>query len=119
VAATGKAVNVKKGQFMAPWDMKNVVSKVAEVGNRSLLLTERGASFGYTLVSDMLNPWMQAGLPVIFDATHSVQKPERRRPQRRERRMVPYLARGSGRRLRWRVPRTHPWPDEAPATART
>src|SRR5204863_56525 len=75
---TGKPVNVKKGQFMAPWDMKNVVSKMAEVGNHQLLLTERGSTFGYgQLVNDMRAiPMMQeVGCPVIFDATHSVQKP--------------------------------------------
>src|SRR5205807_444468 len=75
---TGLAVNVKKGQFMAPWDMRHVVGKMEEVGNRRLLLTERGASFGYgQLVSDMRSiPWMQdLGCPVIFDATHSVQMP--------------------------------------------
>src|SRR5919198_641756 len=75
---TGAAVNVKKGQFMAPWDMRHVVTKMEEVGNRRLLLTERGASFGYgQLVSDMRSiPWMQdLGCPVIFDATHSVQRP--------------------------------------------
>src|SRR5262249_29514357 len=72
--ASGKPVNVKKGQFMAPWDMKHVVAKMDETGNSRLLLTERGASFGYnTLVSDMRSiPWMQdLGRPVIFDATHS------------------------------------------------
>jgi 2-dehydro-3-deoxyphosphooctonate aldolase (KDO 8-P synthase) len=75
---TGRVVNVKKGQFMAPWDMKNVVTKLAEVGNRRALLTERGTTFGYgMLVNDMRAiPWMQeTGAPVIFDATHSVQKP--------------------------------------------
>ncbi len=78
-AATGKPVNVKKGQFLAPWDMKNVVAKVAGSGNPQVLVTERGASFGYnTLVSDMRAlPIMaeQTGAPVIFDATHSVQQP--------------------------------------------
>jgi 2-dehydro-3-deoxyphosphooctonate aldolase (KDO 8-P synthase) len=75
---TGRVVNVKKGQFMAPWDMKNVVTKLAEVGNRRVLLTERGSTFGYgMLVNDMRAiPWMQeTGAPAIFDATHSVQKP--------------------------------------------
>ena len=75
---TGRVVNVKKGQFMAPWDMKNVVAKLAEIGNRRVLLTERGSTFGYgMLVNDMRAvPWMQeTGAPVIFDATHSVQKP--------------------------------------------
>ncbi|MGK7870620.1 3-deoxy-8-phosphooctulonate synthase [Falsiroseomonas sp. E2-1-a20] len=78
-AATGRAVNVKKGQFLAPWDMKNVAAKLTGAGNARVLLTERGASFGYnTLVSDMRSlPIMaqQTGLPVIFDATHSVQQP--------------------------------------------
>ncbi|MFN3764908.1 MAG: 3-deoxy-8-phosphooctulonate synthase [Aliihoeflea sp.] len=77
-ARTGKVVNVKKGQFLAPWDMKNVVAKVTESGNPNVLLTERGASFGYnTLVSDMRSlPIMaETGAPVIFDATHSVQQP--------------------------------------------
>lgn len=77
-ADTGKIVNVKKGQFLAPWDMKNVVAKVTGSGNPNVLVTERGASFGYnTLVSDMRSlPIMaEIGAPVIFDATHSVQQP--------------------------------------------
>jgi 2-dehydro-3-deoxyphosphooctonate aldolase (KDO 8-P synthase) len=77
-ARTGRIVNVKKGQFLAPWDMKNVVAKVTESGNPNVLVTERGASFGYnTLVSDMRSlPIMaEMGAPVIFDATHSVQQP--------------------------------------------
>ncbi|MBN9241181.1 MAG: 3-deoxy-8-phosphooctulonate synthase [Mesorhizobium sp.] len=77
-AKTGKIVNVKKGQFLAPWDMKNVVAKVTGSGNANVLVTERGASFGYnTLVSDMRSlPIMaEMGAPVIFDATHSVQQP--------------------------------------------
>jgi 2-dehydro-3-deoxyphosphooctonate aldolase (KDO 8-P synthase) len=77
-ANTGKPVNVKKGQFLAPWDMKNVVAKVTGSGNANVLVTERGASFGYnTLVSDMRSlPIMaETGAPVIFDATHSVQQP--------------------------------------------
>ena len=77
-AATGKTVNVKKGQFLAPWDMKNVVGKVADGGNPNVLVTERGASFGYnTLVSDMrgLPVLKDIGVPVVFDATHSVQQP--------------------------------------------
>ncbi len=75
---TGKAINVKKGQFLAPWDMKNVAAKIASTGNENILLCERGASFGYnTLVSDMraLPIMAQTGYPVIFDATHSVQQP--------------------------------------------
>jgi len=77
-AETGKAINVKKGQFLAPWDMKNIVSKVVETGNSNLLLTERGVTFGYnTLVVDMTSlPQMRTlGYPVVFDATHSVQQP--------------------------------------------
>ena len=77
-AVTGRVINVKKGQFLAPWDMTNVVRKITESGNANVLLTERGASFGYnTLVSDMRSlPIMaQTGAPVIFDATHSVQQP--------------------------------------------
>jgi 2-dehydro-3-deoxyphosphooctonate aldolase (KDO 8-P synthase) len=115
---TGRAVNVKKGQFMAPWDMRHVVTKMGEVGNRRLLLTERGASFGYnTLVSDMRSiPWMQdLGCPVIFDATHSVQMPGGQGDRSGgDRRMVPHLARAAvacgcdGLFLE-----THPRPDEA------
>src|SRR2546425_128429 len=118
VGTTGRAVNVKKGQFMAPWDMRNVVSKMEEVGNRNLLLTERGATFGYGhLVSDMRSiPWMQdLGRPVIFDATHSVQMPGGKGDRSGgDRRMVPYLARAAvaagcdGLFLE-----THPQPDEA------
>lgn len=77
-AETGRAVNVKKGQFLAPWDMKNVVAKLTSAGGKDVLVTERGASFGYnTLVSDMraLPVLRQTGAPVIFDATHSVQQP--------------------------------------------
>jgi 2-dehydro-3-deoxyphosphooctonate aldolase (KDO 8-P synthase) len=115
---TGRVVNVKKGQFMAPWDMRHVVAKMDEVGNRRLLLTERGASFGYnTLVSDMRSiPWMQdLGRPVIFDATHSVQMPGGGGDRSAgDRRMVPYLARAAvaagcdGLFLE-----THPCPDQA------
>jgi 2-dehydro-3-deoxyphosphooctonate aldolase (KDO 8-P synthase) len=115
---TGKAVNVKKGQFMAPWDMKHVAGKMAEVGNRRLLLTERGTTFGYgQLVNDMRSiPWMQElGCPVIFDATHSVQMPAALGDRSGgDRRMVPYLARAAvaagcdGLFLE-----THPRPDEA------
>ncbi|MGX9144443.1 3-deoxy-8-phosphooctulonate synthase [Mesorhizobium sp. 128a] len=77
-AKTGKVINVKKGQFLAPWDMKNVVAKITGSGNPNVLTTERGASFGYnTLVSDMraLPVMAEIGAPVIFDATHSVQQP--------------------------------------------
>jgi 2-dehydro-3-deoxyphosphooctonate aldolase (KDO 8-P synthase) len=115
---TGRAVNVKKGQFMAPWDMRHVVNKMHEVGNRNLLLTERGSTFGYgQLVNDMRAiPWMQdLGCPVIFDATHSVQMPGGLGDRSGgDRRMVPYLARAAvaagcdGLFLE-----THPRPDEA------
>jgi 2-dehydro-3-deoxyphosphooctonate aldolase (KDO 8-P synthase) len=118
VGRTGAAVNVKKGQFMAPWDMRHVVTKMEEVGNRRLLLTERGTTFGYgQLVNDMRSiPWMQElGCPVIFDATHSVQKPAALGDRSGgERRMVPYLARAAvatgcdGVFLE-----THPHPDES------
>jgi len=77
-AKTGKIINVKKGQFLAPWDMVNVTKKIADSGNENILVTERGASFGYnTLVSDMRSLPIMAknGYPVIFDATHSVQQP--------------------------------------------
>ncbi|MGF1577818.1 MAG: 3-deoxy-8-phosphooctulonate synthase [Gemmataceae bacterium] len=115
---TGLPVNVKKGQFMAPWEMRNVRTKMKEVGNDRLLLTERGTTFGYgQLVNDMRSiPWMQElGSPVIFDATHSVQMPGGlgdRTGGYRE--MVPYLARAAvacgcdGLFLE-----THPRPDEA------
>ncbi len=77
-AKTGKVINIKKGQFLAPWDMQNVVNKMQSFGNSNVMLCERGASFGYnTLVSDMrsLSIMAQTGYPVIFDATHSVQQP--------------------------------------------
>ena len=77
-AKTNKTINVKKGQFLAPWDMRNVTKKISESGNDNILVTERGASFGYnTLVSDMraLPIMSELGYPVIFDATHSVQQP--------------------------------------------
>ncbi len=98
-AETGKVVNVKKGQFLAPWDMKNVLAKIVDSGNPNVLLTERGASFGYnTLVSDMRAlPIMAAmGAPVIFDATHSVQQPGGQgTASGGDRRMVPVLARAA------------------------
>ncbi|MGK0740247.1 3-deoxy-8-phosphooctulonate synthase, partial [Yokenella regensburgei] len=77
-ANTGRVVNVKKGQFLAPWDMKNVANKIADSGNSNIMLTERGASFGYnTLVVDMRSlPIMaEQGYPIIMDCTHAVQQP--------------------------------------------
>ena len=98
-AATGRVVNVKKGQFLAPWDMKNVIAKIAGAGNPNVLITERGASFGYnTLVSDFraLPIMAQFGAPVVFDATHSVQQPGGQGDSTGgERAMVPYLARAA------------------------
>jgi 2-dehydro-3-deoxyphosphooctonate aldolase (KDO 8-P synthase) len=98
-AKTGRVVNVKKGQFLAPWDMKNVLTKITGSGNPNVLLTERGASFGYnTLVSDMRSlPIMaETGAPVIFDATHSVQQPGGQGSSTGgDRRMVPVLARAA------------------------
>jgi 2-dehydro-3-deoxyphosphooctonate aldolase (KDO 8-P synthase) len=98
-ALTGKPVNVKKGQFLAPWDMKHVLTKITGSGNLNVLLTERGASFGYnTLVSDMrsLSILEETGAPVVFDATHSVQEPGGRGTSSGgERRFVPVLARAA------------------------
>jgi 2-dehydro-3-deoxyphosphooctonate aldolase (KDO 8-P synthase) len=98
-ARTGRAVNVKKGQFLAPWDMKNVVAKLVSTGNPDVLLTERGVSFGYnTLISDMraLPILAETGAPVIFDATHSVQQPGGQGTSSGgERRFVPVLARAA------------------------
>ena len=98
-AKTGKIINVKKGQFLAPWDMSNVIKKIEDSGNKNILITERGASFGYnTLVSDMRSlPIMSKfGFPIVFDATHSVQQPggmgEKSGGQRE---FVPYLARAA------------------------
>lgn len=98
-AETGKIVNVKKGQFLAPWDMKNVIAKITGAGNPNVLVTERGASFGYnTLVSDMraLPIMAKFGAPVVFDATHSVQQPGGQGTSTGgDREMVPYLARAA------------------------
>ena len=98
-AKTGKIINVKKGQFLAPWDMANLIKKIEESGNKNILITERGASFGYnTLVSDMraLPIMSKFGFPIVFDATHSVQQPggmgEKSGGQRE---FVPYLARAA------------------------
>ncbi len=98
-AKTGRAINVKKGQFLAPWDMTNVVAKVTGAGNANVLVTERGVSFGYnTLISDMraLPVLAQTGAPVIFDATHSVQQPGGQGSSSAgERDYVPVLARAA------------------------
>lgn len=98
-AATGRAINVKKGQFLAPWDMKNVVSKLEYGGAKNILLTERGTSFGYnTLVVDFrsLPQMRELGYPVVFDATHSVQMPGGRGDKTGgQREFVPYLARAA------------------------
>ena len=98
-AKTKKIINVKKGQFLAPWDMANVIKKIEDTGNKNILITERGASFGYnTLVSDMraLPIMSKFGFPIVFDATHSVQQPggmgEKSGGQRE---FVPYLARAA------------------------
>jgi 2-dehydro-3-deoxyphosphooctonate aldolase (KDO 8-P synthase) len=98
-AQTGKVVNVKKGQFLAPWDMKNVVSKITDSGNANVLVTERGASFGYnTLVVDMtgLPEMAKFGAPVVMDATHAVQKPGGQGTSSGGNRdMAPYIARAA------------------------
>jgi len=98
-AKTGRAINVKKGQFLAPWDMKNVARKISAAGNEKILLCERGVSFGYnTLVSDMraLPILAETGYPVVFDATHSVQQPGGQgNVSGGERRFVPVLARAA------------------------
>ncbi len=98
-AGTGRAVKIKKGQFLAPWDMKNVVAKVLAAGNPNVIVTERGVSFGYnTLVSDMraLPILAETGCPVVFDATHSVQQPGGQgTASGGERRFVPVLARAA------------------------
>lgn len=119
-AATGKAVNVKKGQFLAPWDMANVVGKITGAGNPNILLTERGASFGYnTLVSDMraLPIMAQTGAPVIFDATHSVQQPGGQGTSSGgQREFVPVLARAAvAVGVAGVFIETHPDPDRAPS----
>jgi 2-dehydro-3-deoxyphosphooctonate aldolase (KDO 8-P synthase) len=120
-AKTGRAVNVKKGQFLAPWDMTNVVAKLTGAGNRNVLVTERGASFGYnTLVSDMRAlPILarETGAPVIFDATHSVQQPGGRgTTSGGEREFVPVLARAAvAVGVAGVFIETHQDPDKAPS----
>ena len=120
-AKTGRAVNVKKGQFLAPWDMKNVVDKITGAGNRNVLVTERGVSFGYnTLVSDMRAlPILkrETGAPVIFDATHSVQQPGGQgTASGGEREFVPVLARAAvAVGVAGVFIETHQDPDKAPS----
>jgi len=124
-AKTGKTVNVKKGQFLAPWDMRNVVEKITGVGNRNVLVTERGVSFGYnTLVSDMralpiLKQTTKA--PVIFDATHSVQQPGGKGTSSGgEREFVPVLARAATAvGVAGLFIETHQDPDKAPSDGPT
>jgi 2-dehydro-3-deoxyphosphooctonate aldolase (KDO 8-P synthase) len=120
-AKTGRVVNVKKGQFLAPWDMKNVVAKLTAAGNRNVLVTERGASFGYNmLVSDMRALPILArdtGAPVIFDATHSVQQPGGQGTSSGgEREFVPVLARAAvAVGIAGVFIETHQDPDKAPS----
>jgi 2-dehydro-3-deoxyphosphooctonate aldolase (KDO 8-P synthase) len=119
-AKTGRVVNVKKGQFLAPWDMKNVVEKVTGAGNADVLVTERGVSFGYnTLVSDMraLPVLARIGAPVIFDATHSVQQPGGKgTASGGERDFVPVLARAAvAVGIAGVFIETHRNPDKAPS----
>ena len=119
-AATGAVVNVKKGQFLAPWDMANIADKVLSTGNDKLLLTERGSSFGYnTLVSDMrsLPQMAKTGFPVIFDATHSVQQPGGQgKTSGGQREFVPVLARAAvAVGVAGLFIETHENPDNAPS----
>jgi 2-dehydro-3-deoxyphosphooctonate aldolase (KDO 8-P synthase) len=119
-AATGRAVNVKKGQFLAPWDMKNVAAKLAGTGNERILLCERGASFGYnTLVTDLRSlPIMaETGYPVVFDATHSVQQPGGQgTASGGQREFVPVLARAAvAVGVAAVFIETHENPDQAPS----
>ena len=123
-AKTGKIINVKKGQFLAPWDMINVTKKIEDSGNKNILVTERGASFGYnTLVSDMRSLPIMAknGYPVVFDATHSVQQPGgmgNRSGGQRE--FVEYLARAAvAVGVAAIFMETHPDPDNAPSDGPT
>ena len=118
--AAGKPVNVKKGQFLAPWDMRNVAAKIASTGNEDVLLTERGASFGYnTLVSDMraLPIMAETGYPVVFDATHSVQQPGGQGSSSGgQREYAPVLARAAvAVGVAAVFIETHPDPDRAPS----
>jgi 2-dehydro-3-deoxyphosphooctonate aldolase (KDO 8-P synthase) len=117
---TGKVVNVKKGQFLAPWDMKQVVAKVEHTGNTSIILTERGSSFGYnTLVTDFrgLATMAQTGYPVVMDATHSVQQPGGQGSSSGgDRRFAPLMARAAvAVGVAGVFIETHPDPDNAPS----
>jgi 2-dehydro-3-deoxyphosphooctonate aldolase (KDO 8-P synthase) len=121
-AATGRVVNVKKGQFLAPWDMAHVAAKVTRAGNPNVLVTERGASFGYnTLVSDMRSLPIMAqvthGAPVVFDATHSVQQPGGQgATSGGQREFVAVLARAAvAVGVAGLFIETHPDPDQAPS----
>ena len=119
-AKTGKVINVKKGQFLAPWDMVNVTKKIEDSGNKNILVTERGASFGYnTLVSDMRSLPIMAknGYPVVFDATHSVQQPGGMGDKTGgQREFVEYLARAAiAVGVAAVFMETHPDPDNAPS----
>jgi len=119
-AKTGKIINVKKGQFLAPWDMVNVTKKIEESGNNNILVTERGVSFGYnTLVSDMRSIPIMAknGYPVVFDATHSVQQPGGMGDKSGgQREFVEYLARAAvAVGVAAVFMETHPDPDNAPS----
>ena len=118
VARQGKPVNIKKGQFLAPWDMKNVVNKAREAGNDQILVCERGASFGYnTLISDMrgLAVMRETGAPVVFDATHSVQQPGGQGGSSGgQREFVPVLARAAvASGIAGLFMETHPNPEQA------
>ena len=119
-AATGKVVNGKKGQFLAPWDMKNVIAKVTDAGNPNVLVTERGASFGYnTLVVDMtgLPEMAKFGAPVVIDSTHAVQKPGGQGDKSGgNREMAPYIARAAvAAGVAAVFMETHQDPDHAPS----
>jgi len=119
-AQTGKIINVKKGQFLAPWDMVNVTKKIEQTGNQNILVTERGASFGYnTLVSDMRSLPIMAknGFPVVFDATHSVQQPGGMGDKSGgQREFVEYLSRAAiAVGVAAIFLETHPDPDNAPS----
>ena len=119
-AKTGKIINIKKGQFLAPWDMVNVTKKIEDSGNKNILVTERGASFGYnTLVSDMRSLPIMAknGYPVVFDATHSVQQPGGMRDKSGgQREFVEYLSRAAiAVGVAAIFIETHPDPDNAPS----